>query len=54
MEVPALTIFIVCYMLDKIAALALKEPPQWVIRLVIWIFGVVLVIIGSFGPISLG
>lgn len=47
-------IFIICYMVDRIAVLAVREPPLWLVRLITWIVGLVLVIIVSFGPIRFG
>lgn len=54
MEISPVTIFVICYMLDRIWQLALKEPPQWLFRLITWIVGLALVIVVSFGPIRFG
>lgn len=44
-------IFIVCYMVDQIALLAAPEPPKWIVRLVTWIVGLVLVLIVASGRV---
>lgn len=54
LPVSPVVVFIICFMLDKIWVLALREPPQWLARLITWIVGLVLVVIFAFGPIRFG
>lgn len=53
-SVTPVVVFIICYMVDRIAVLAVREPPQWLVRLITWIVGLIVVILVSFGPIRVG